>query len=211
MILCCSLALAFSAADAALLGYWNFNGSYDRTGGTMGSLSAELEAFGLDYQDLNGEGSAINLVPPSLADTSLRFFSLASIAEVGHVAIVGLNFVNYASPTISFAAQNSPAFQVGDEFYVEYDLGLGGGWVKAADLAAPDTPFQLITYTFAPGLLDGKSNVGIRLTFSTALNFIDTLEFDNLQITAVPEPGSLVLVALGLSGLALWRRKTAGA
>lgn len=205
LILCCSLAAALSPARAVLLGYWDFNGSYARTDGTMGSLDATLEGFGIDYQNLNGEGSVLNLVPPSLPDTSLKFFSLATINEVGHITVTGLNFTGYTAPAISFAARNSPVFQIGDQFYVEYKIG-AGAWTKAADLAAPDAPFQLVSYTFLPDVLDNQSDVGIRVTFSTVVEVVDTFEFDNLQINAVPEPGSAVLAVAGLAlGGLVWR------
>lgn len=100
--------------------------------------------------------------------------------------MLNLNLSDLSTPTISFAARNDGVFRVGDQFYLEYNIG--GGWVKVIDFEDPGDDFEPYTYTFLPGVLDNQANVGLRITHATKLGVINIFEIDNLKITAVPEP-----------------------
>jgi len=54
--------------------------------------------------------------------------------------------------------------------------------------------------------MNNEANVVIRIEFDGAANNGGTNEVDNVSITAVPEPSSLILVA-GLCGLVVLRRR----
>jgi len=173
------------------LGYWDLNNTLDRSSGSSGVLSAELEGFGAGYIGY-GSGTSVNLQPGFSAGESLRFSSLATILETGHVTVSNLNFTGLATPTFSFAAKSSPAFEIGDVFKLEYNSG--AGWVTAALLAMPSTSYSLFTHTFAPGILDNLPNVHIRMTFSTIVAIADVFDVDNVRVTAVPEPSAFWLL-----------------
>lgn len=178
-----------------LVGYWDMNGTLARSSGFTGTLSAELEGFGLSYLGY-GAGSTVNLESGFSSGQSLAFVDLATVLETGHVTASSLNLSGLTSPTFSFAVRSTPAFQIGDLFKLEYNIG--GGWALAATLAAPTTSYELVSHTFSSGLLDNLSNVGIRITFSTVVDIADTFEVDNLKITAVPEPAAYLLLGVGV-------------
>lgn len=178
------------------VGYWDLNNTLGRSSGSSGVLSAELEGFGPEYISY-GTGTSVNLQPGFSAGESLRFSSLATILETGHVTVSHLNFTGLSTPTFSFAAKSSPAFQLGDVFKLEYNSG--AGWVTAALLAMPSTSYSLFTHTFAPGILDDLPDVHIRMTFSTIVDIADVFDVDNVRVTAVPEPSAFWL--LGSAGI----------
>jgi len=191
------------------LGYWDLNNTPNRSSGSSGVLSAELEGFGPSYIGY-GSGTSVNLQPGFSAGESLRFSSLATILETGHVTVSNLNFTGLSTPTFSFAAKSSPAFQIDDVFKLEYNSG--SGWVTAALLAMPSTSYSLFTHTFAPEILDDLPDVHIRLTFSTIVAIADVFDVDNVRVTAVPEPSVFWLLgaAVILAGTArVFRRKRA--
>lgn len=178
------------------VGYWDLNNTLARSSGSSGVLSAELEGFGPEYISY-GTGTSVNLQPGFSAGESLRFSSLATILETGHVTVSHLNFTSLSTPTFSFAAKSSPAFQLGDVFKLEYNSG--AGWVTAALLAMPSTSYSLFTHTFAPGILDDLPDVHIRMTFSTIVDIADVFDVDNVKVTAVPETSAFWL--LGSAGI----------
>ncbi len=204
-------AIAVSASVAGLraqteLGYWDLNGTLARSSGTSGTLSAELLILGAGFISF-GTGTTVNLQPGFTAGSSLRFFDLVSVAETGRVTISNLDFSGLTTPTISFAIRSNPAFTLSDDFRLQYDSG--GGWTTADVLALPTTTYELVSYTFDPGVIDGLSDVDLRLSFTSVATLLDTVEVDNIRVTAVPEPSVVWLLAAAggaLGALRLRRR-----
>ena len=188
------ILIASASHAQTLVGYWDLNSNQSRSSGSSGLLSAELEGYGITYIGY-GTGTTVNLEPGFSAGESLSFVNLASIIEVGHVTVSGLNFTGLVAPTFSFAARSNPAFQLGDVFKLEYNTG--SGWTLETTLPTPNTSYAMVTRTFSSGILDGLPNVDIRITFSTVVAVADTFEVDNVKVTAVPEPASLALFGLG--------------
>ncbi len=178
-----------------LVGYWDMNGTQARSSGDSGVLTRDLEELGISFLGY-GSGSTVNLESGFSAGQSLAFVNLASVLETGHVTVSSLDLTGLTTPTFSFAVRSTPAFEFGDILKLEYNTG--GGWTTAALLAAPTTSYSLVSHTFSSGLLDGLSNVGIRITFSSIVSLADTFEVDNLKITAVPEPAAYMLLGAGV-------------
>ncbi len=198
VMLAATLVVSTTQAQT-LVGYWDFNSTLTRSAGSSGTLTAGLDSLGLSYVS-SGTGTTVNLQSGFSAGESLAFVNLISVTEVGRVTVNGLNFTGLFTPTFSFAAKSTPAFQIGDVFRLEYDSG--SGWITAASFQPPTTSYELVSHTFAPGLLDNVANAQIRITFSTIVAVADVFEVDNLTIAAVPEPSTIAL--LGLCGLALF-------
>lgn len=186
-LLCCLslFLLSLGLGNAQLLGYWDFNGNLNRSAGTQGTLEITSEGFDIGFTRY-GTGTSVNLLDGFAPGSSREFFDLAEFDEKIHISVLNLNLSDLSTPTISFAARNDGVFRVGDQFYLEYNIG--GGWVKVIDFEDPGDDFELYTYTFLPGVLDNQANVGLRITHATKLGVIDIFEIDNLKITAVPEP-----------------------
>lgn len=201
------LALAGLAPLSAQVqvGYWDLNGTLARSAGSSGSLSAELLNLGIGTIGF-GTGSTVNLQPGFTAGSSLGFFDLVSLAESGRVTISNLDFSGLSSPTVSLAVRSNPGFTLSDEFRIEYRIG-AGLWTTAAVLPNPTTSFELVTHTFAPNLLDNVPNAAIRLSFSSVATVVNIVEIDNLRVTAVPEPGTIGLLAVTAIGLTFLRRR----
>lgn len=186
------MAMGVTAQAQTLVGYWDMNGSTDRSSGSSGVLTRELEDLGISFLGY-GTGTGVNLESGFLPGESLAFVNLASVLETGHVTVSSLNLTGLATPTFSFAVRSTPAFEFGDVLKLEYNTG--GGWTTAALLATPSTSYSLVSHTFSSGLLDNLANVGIRITFSSLVSVADTFEVDNLKIEAVPEPAAFALFA----------------
>lgn len=203
-----SVVLSSLSARGELLGYWDFNNSLLRSDGLQGTLSVEFNGFGIGYEDY-GSGTSVNLLDGFPAGQSRRFNSLATIAETTRLTVLDLDFTGYTSPVISIAARNDGAFQAGDEFYLEYNIG--GGWVRAETFTDPGSTYGVFSYAFNSGILDNIASVGLRYTHFTGVSALNEFEVDNLQINAVPEPSSVALIGFStlILGVAFLRRKTA--
>jgi hypothetical protein len=194
-----ALLLAIPAARAQTeVAYWDLNGTLARSAGTSGALSAQLLILGSGFISF-GTGTTVNLQPGFTAGQSLRFFDLVSIAETGRVTLTGLNFTGLTTPTVSLAIRSNPAFTLTDSFRLQYDTG--GGWTTAQNLPQPTTSYELVEYTFDPGIVDGLANVDLRLEFSSVATLLDVVEADNIRVTAVPEPSIAWLVLAAAFGL----------
>lgn len=183
-------AIGTGRADS-LIGYWDLNGDLDRAAGTSGLLSASFEGAAIASLGF-GSGTVLNRLDSSYpAGTSLEFFDLASVIEVAHVTLSNLDFRGLTSPTISFAVQGDQLFTLEDYFHIEYNTG--SGWISV-DLPKPATNYAVESYTFNNGQLDDQPQAEIRISFSTVATVVDVVNFDNIQVNAVPEPSSLALL-----------------
>ena len=86
--------------------------------------------------------------------------------------------------------------------------------ISYSSAAFPTTsPLRLVDYqvnvpTVQAGDAWAGQHIGIELLSTTPLELSTggNWDFDNVRLTAVPEPGSAMLLALGAGGMLLWRR-----
>ena len=186
--------------------YWDLNGTLARSAGSSGTMSASLMVLGPGFIGY-GTGTAVNLQSGFTAGSSLRFSDLVSVHEIGRLTLTGLNFSGLETPTLTFAIRSVPGFTLSDGLQLEYSTD-GGSWLAVTSLTRPTATYSLASYTFGAGILDNVANAGLRLTFSTPSTVIDSVEIDNVRVTAVPEPATFGLLAgLVTLAIALHRRR----
>jgi hypothetical protein len=199
-------------ARAATVAFWDFNGSsLVRTAGTSGDMSVEVINIGEPDPEPPGSGY-VGYGPGTTVNSggypageSLELGSFINIVGVGYITLDDLNFTDLSQPTLSFAWKKDQFVTFFESFSVEYNTG--SGWQTATDLGEPTNGFTTATYTFAPGVLNNQSDVSIRLHFVEVVDIVSHLNIDNVTVTAVPEPGTATLLALGGLGLLARRRR----
>ncbi len=182
-----SLTTPLQAQDT-LVGYWNLNTHTTRTAGTSGSLVTYYFGLGPEFMAYDA-GTTVNLLPPSTAGQATLFAHFATIVGQGFVQVNGLDFTGLHTPTFSFAARKSAVADLFSTFRIEYNVGTG--WQTATTLAEPGQEFSLVSYKFEGGELDGRNNVGLRIHFVEMVDFAAAVSFDNVKVTAVPEPTAI--------------------
>lgn len=208
------LIAAAASAQASLLYYWDFNVDTEHPNPlvpTIGSASASLtfSAIGLGTWT-SGTGTAINIVNGYANGDSLAFVDIVDGFSNHELTFENLDFSNLSDVQISFAVRSTEFFEIADTFTYEYRVSAGDSWSTPISWTKPTDTWG-ITTLFLPDLA-GASAAEIRIRSTAIFSVNSVLEFDNVQITAVPEPSAITLsVAAGLLivTLVLRRRQSA--
>ncbi len=159
----------------------------------------------LDYQTFSLPGTTVNAQPGVPAGDSLSFISLLDIVEDGTITISGLDFTGLEDVEFSFAIASDYVGVGAQSYTLEYNTG--SGWETFSGIAEPGTSFTSRTFDLSSvTALNGASSASLRIHFVEALNLVDAVSFDNITVTAVPEPGTIGLLTAAGSLLALRRR-----
>ncbi len=201
-----AFGMGLPVRGVTIVGSWDFNSSsLARSQGTSGTMTTELVGYPApSYQTFTLAGTTVNAQPLIPAGQSLSFVSLFSIVEAGTVSITGLNFTGLRDIMFSFAIADDSLLTGTNSFAIDYDAG--SGWQSFGSFAEPGTTFTSRSFDLSSiTALNGATNAGIRIGFAQTLNIIDVLSFDNVTVTAVPEPQTLGLLGAVLVLLAIWR------
>lgn len=216
-----ALLLAGNVEAQVLIGGWDF--STTTTGGTpVRSATSVLNANfgqGTIYLDGTDGSSAWNMPDEATAvsGTPLNGLSGWSAATTGTSAL-GVNnsagsksisfafsMEGYKDLSISYAARRSSVLSFPTHFW-EYSAD-GVNWSTLQSVTGPPASTSVWeVLTLSPtAALDGDATAFLRLTFQGATNpgASSVTRLDNFQLnaTAVPEPGTYALMAIGLGGL----------
>lgn len=208
-----------SPASAALVAYWNFNGlsittaSPPGSGGVPLAIAADqgqpaatvsLSAWAGNVDDFSG--STINVLGSDPAEESLSLVQAASRGNGTYIEVT-FSMTGLEDPVVTFATRGtSTGFDTGTWSWSTDGTSFTD--VAGVSTATRNTSFALATVDLS-GIddLDGATAVSLRYTLSGAVETGGgNNRIDNLQVNAVPEPGTVAGLA-SLALLSLLRRR----
>ena len=219
-----AIASQGSAAQAALIAYWNFNGlsiataSAPGSGGVPTTISADSGAGTVNLTGFLGTvddfaGSTINALnaDPSEESLSLVAAGVSGGPYPGNGSYIDLQVstAGYVDPIITFATRGTATgFNSGTWAYSTDGVAFTP---LAGNTASVSTAFAVATLdlTGIAGVAN-KPSLTLRYTVSGATSNSGNNRIDNLQINAtpVPEPATMALAGFGiLASVVVGRRK----
>ncbi len=206
--------LLLQPAHAATVAYWNFNdlsiasSSSPGSGGAPTSIAANSGSGTLSLTTWNGTlndyaGSSLNTLNSDAADTSLSL--IADSSGDGSSIVLSFSMTGLLDPTLSFATQGtSTGF---DANQLAYSTN-GTDFTNIGSTFSPESSYSIETFDLSSvDTLDNTTTAYLQITFDGATGSTGNNRIDNLQITAIPEPTSLLLAALSLTLLLSHRQR----
>jgi hypothetical protein len=195
-----------ASSPAQVLAYWSFNDKNTHT--DIGTASLSSTWFGLGPGTLvYATGTELNARPGYEAGFALGYVDIFTMHSNHRLQITGLDFSGLTDAELAFAVTTTELFGIGESAHVYYSLNGGGTWEHFGEIALPNSFWRMDTIHFGD-LFDGQADVAIRIDYFAAFETGSSLRFDNVTISAVPEPASGTLALLALAGLARRRRSS---
>jgi hypothetical protein len=200
--------------NAAVIANWNFNSlsipanAPPGSGGvpmtiqsSQGTGVLSLAGWGGNVDDFGG--STVNLFPGDTAGASLTLLEGAN----GNNSFIQLNNISFAGlqpVAISYATQGTGSgFTTGTWSWSTN----GTTFTNIAGSVSPPASYALVNIDLSNiAALISAPNVSFRYTLSGATASSGNNRIDNLSITAVPEPSSLLILATSALAIPAFRR-----
>lgn len=207
------LALCPTHVNADEISIWNFNDSDLIVDHGAGTLTTD---FNLANVVFTLGGTSLNARQGDPAGQSMTLQGGTSNSNNGRNLTLNVSTLGLSNIVVSFATQGTSTGFNSNQFQYSLD------GVAFINFNAPYTPaltFGLITFDLSsiPGL-NNNPDAAFRIVFNGATSSSGNNRIDNIVVegqpitTPIPEPGSLLLFSLGLSGIGAtrfkaWRRK----
>jgi hypothetical protein len=210
-------AFATPAAHAqALLTYFNFNDSGVANGQDATAAALASDAPGIQNStittnfgtgDVNvAAGSTLNQASGDGTGAGQSLSMADGSNNNGNWIQFSVSTVSFTDLALSFAARSTGTGFTGIELSYSTD---GTTFTSFSTYTSPqDSVFHLATFDLSSvTAIDNQSSVTLRLTFSGATTTAGSTNLDNIQVTAVPEPATVLGGLLGLAGLCFHQRR----
>lgn len=208
------IALATFPAHAATVAYWNFNdlnistSSAPGLGGAPTSIEANTGSGTLSLSSWDGTlndyaGTSLNTLNSDPADTSLSL--IASSDGNGSHIVFAFSMTGLIDPILTFATQGTSTGFNSNQVAYSTD---GSSYTNFSSSYTPNTSYSIETFDFSSiNSLDNASTVYLRINFDGATSTSGNNRIDNVQITAIPEASTLLLLSLSLATLVFYRTR----
>lgn len=166
--------------------------------GSSAALAAGM-SIGSINADGRGQYNLVDVVPLQLSETNVNGTAHALVlggpfGQAGSVT----PFISFGAPVRAFGAD----FRNLNDDLLRTSIDIYGGTTLLASFSPSVGAFGNLRF-FGFVADAGETVTEIRFRWSAA----DAYGIDNIQIAAIPEPGTLALLGLGLAGLAATRRR----
>lgn len=217
-LLLVSLTILCLPAGAAIIAYWNFNDLSIATAGLPGSatvpttITASLGSGSLNLSQWAGTiddfaGSNNHALNGDPAGNSLSLIAGSGNPYPGNGSTITLQFsmLHLFNPILSFATQGTATGFNSNQ--LAYSIN-GTDYTNLGNPYSPTASYGLQSFDLSSvDSLDNASSAYLRITFDGATGATGNNRIDNLQLSAIPEPSALTLVASGLLLMAYRRRR----
>ncbi|MCM3904521.1 MAG: PEP-CTERM sorting domain-containing protein [Pyrinomonadaceae bacterium] len=199
--------------NADEIAIWNFNDSDLAVDHGAGALTTNFNLVNLVF---TLGGTSTNARQGDVAGQSMTLQGGTSNANNGRFLNLDVSTVGFNSIVISFATQGTSTGFTSNQFQYSLD---GVGFVNFGAPYTPPLTFGLVSFDLSTisGVNDNP-NAAFRIVFNGATSASGNNRIDNLVVegrpiaTPIPEPASILLLSLGLTGtlatkIKVWRTK----
>lgn len=209
-------ALFTLPCQGALVAYWNFNNltipAADTPGSgsvpafidaTQGSGTLALNTWSGTVDDFAGSG--INTLDSDPAGESLSLIAGSGMAGNGSSITLELSLTGLVDPVLSFTTQGTAtgfnsvqlAWSVNGADFYNFDTAYD-----------PATSYSLQSFDLSSvNSLDGAERAYFQLNFDGATGTSGNNRIDNIQLTAIAEPSTALLLLAATTSISLLRRR----